>query len=246
MKKILSLLLAVLLLSGCTARTPAGAPTADAPVTEQSPAEEAPAAPTEDDQKEEAPSAPAETPDEEETPAESEEKAGEEEEKAAADDDGGNPASGTFYIMESGYEIVLNTPFLGIYDKASDGMYISAVADSDLTGIISYTDDAQQVKAIEDNITVLNETLKNDDSVHDFKYDRWRDAMDLYAITFTYRMDGDDYTDGGYNYVLYRQTDEGMITVMFTCSDNSYAAPIKTVFDSVLPASDKAVDAPER
>ncbi len=243
MKRTLALLLALCLLCGCTARTPGAAPSPEEkPAAEETPVKEEASAPAEETPTEETPAPSGEG---EEAPAQEEEEPSEEE-KAAADDDAGESQSGTFYIMDSGYEITLNSPFRGIYDRASDGMYLSAVADSSLSGIISYTDDAEAVKAIEDNITVLNETLKNDDSVHDFQYDRWRDAMDLYSITFRYRMDGDEYSKGGYNYVLYRQTDEGMITVMFTCDDNSYQAPIETVFNSVLPASENAVDAPER
>ncbi len=247
MKRMIALLLALTMLTACSQRT---APTVQNPseapsqaVTDETPAEKP---------KEENPSAPNETP--AETPAAPEEKADEEEkapeqsdeEKEASDDDGGTSASGLFKLLDSGYEINLQVPFMGIYDTASNGLYISAQADPSLQGIVSYTSDASEVKAIEDNITVLNETLKNDDSVKDFEYDREKDDNGLYSITFSYRTVEDEVSSTGYNYVLYRQTEQGMITVMFTCSDKKYEAPVQTIFDSVVPATADALEPPKR
>ncbi len=269
MKKVLALILAfTMLLSGCSERSPSGAPVEEnnpAQSTEdekpaekdgtpssgkkpdKTPSEEKPT--EEDASKEDSEKNDTEENNEKEDDTEKEEnpKLGlTEDEKAAADDNAGVSESGTFYIMDSGYQITLNQPFLGIYDKANDGMFISAIADSDLIGIISYIDDPVAVAGMEENVTFLNETLKADDSVRDFKFDRWRDAMGLYCITFSYYDEGDEYSSKGYNYVLYRETDEGMITVMFSCSDKNYADPVNTVFNSVIPATDDAKDPPER
>ncbi len=267
MKKVLALLLAfALLLSGCSERTPGGVQTEEnkpAQSTEdknsdkkddpssdntkpdasddKNPGKEEAAKDEKEDEEN------SENSDNDESEKDDEQNSGlSEDEKAAADDDAGVSESGTFYIMDSGYQITLNQPFLGIYDKANDGMFISAVADSELTGIVSYIDDPSAVAGMEENVTVLNDTLKNDDSVRDFKFDRWRDAMGLYCITFSYYDEGDEYSSKGYNYVLYRETDEGMITVMFSCSDKNYADPVNTVFNSVIPATDAAKDPPER
>lgn len=252
MKQMFALLLALLMLSSCSSRS--------VPNT-QSPSETPSQAVTDSvensNNEAENPAAPAETP--AETPAEEqpqetepeneEEKESEEltdEEKEASDDDGGNSASGLFKLLNSGYEINLPVPFMGIYDSASNGLYISAQADPSLQGIVSYTSDASEVKAIEDNITVLNDTLKNDDSVKDFEYDREKDEQGLYSISFSYRTVEDEVSRSGYNYVLYRQTAEGMITVMFSCESNKYEAPVQTVFSSVIPATADAIEPPSR
>ena len=247
MKKIIAILLCMaLLLSSCSARS---APTSTAPQEPQkqeSQSTDKPqnnadsSAPQETIPSENPTETPAEKPAEEKTEAEKDA------EKEASDDNAGESASGVFQLLDSGYEITLNTPFMVVYDSASDGLYISAVADPALQGIVSYTADAEQVRAIEENITVLNETLKNDSTVHDFKYDRTKDINGLYSITFSYRTEADEVSDIGYNYVLYRQTDDGMITVMFTTDNNKYDAPIQTVFQSVIPLTEAAVEPPER
>lgn len=247
MKKILALLLAVLALGGCTSRSlPASGennppsqtdkpsePSAETPVS----GENASAQAGESGSSETSP---------QENPSEKAPESPSQEDKEASDDDAGSPASGVFHLLDSGYQITLNVPFLGIYNEADGGFYISAVADPGVQGIVSYTDDASEVKAIEENITVLNQTLKNDDSVHDFEYDRQRGDDGLYTITFSYRTEEDEVSSKGYNYVLYRQTPEGMVTVMFTCQSNKYAVPIDTVFQSVIPATEEATDPPSR
>lgn len=255
MKKILALLLALSMMSACSSRT---APTMQTPTESPSqsvsegsaevPKAEAPSETPAETPSETPSETPAETPSEkEETPKEEDKApAQSDEEKEASDDDGGTSASGVFKLLDSGYEINLQVPFMGVYDSASNGLYISAQADPGVQGIVSYTSDASEVKAIEDNITVLNETLKNDASVKDFQYEREKDGNGLYSITFSYRTEADEVSSVGYNYVLYRQTEKGMITVMFSCKDNKYAAPVETVFDSVVPAGADAVEPPSR
>ena len=248
MKGILAVLLStLLLLSGCSPRSAPPAESQQKPVAQEAQNDEKPldnaesSAPQEQEKPSESPvETPAEKPADEKTEAEKDA------EKEASDDNAGESASGVFQLLDSGYEITLNTPFMVVYDSTSDGLYISAVADPSLQGIVSYTADAEQVKAIEENITVLNETLKNDDSVHDFNYDREKDINGLYSITFSYRTEADEVSSAGYSYVLYRQTEDGMITVMFNCGNNSYDAPIRTVFQSVLPVTDAAQEPPER
>lgn len=247
MKHILIVLLSLsLLLSGCSPRTAPTAPSSGTAEQQQAVSDEKP-------QNEAISSAPQttvpnETPSEKQSEKADDDKTEEEKdaEKEASDDDAGESASGVFQLLDSGYEITLNTPFMAVYDNDTDGLYISALADPALQGIVSYTADAEQVRDIEENITILNETLKNDSSVHDFHYDREKDINGLYSITFTYRTEADDFGSSGYNYVLYRQTDDGMITVMFTCENNKYDAPIHTVFQSVLPLSNAAVEPPSR
>ena len=238
MKKTLSLLLSFLLLfTACTSRS--AAPSVSAP---------------EDDDKADVPSVPSvlEQPaplPSEETEEQQEENSTEEENKQedeSADDELGSSASGVFKLLDSGYEITLKSPLSGIYDQMAGGFYISAQGDAAFQGIVSYTSDASEVKSIEDNITVLNDTLKADDSVKDFQFDRQKDDNGLYSIIFSYRNIGDEYSASGYNYVLYRQTDKGMITVMFTAQDNSYENTISSAFQSVQPATDEAVDPPTR
>ena len=248
MKKLLVLLLcALMLLGGCSGRTAPVTQTPDEPVNEESSRNENEEEPVnQDTEKEESDTQP---PVKEDAEEEKEEEKSQEEinaEKEASDDNGGESASGLFRLLNSGYEIALDVPFMAVYDSASDGLYISVLADSGVQGIVSYTDDADQVAAIEQNITALNETLKNDESVKDFEFDREKDEAGLYSIIFTYRTEEDEVSSRGYNYVLYRQTAEGMITVMFSCDSNKYDTPISTVFRSVQPATAEAVDPPSR
>lgn len=243
MKKTLSLLLSfLLLLSACTARS--ASPSLS---EEENDEKETPSVPSVLEQPAELPSAAPENEGEkkEENSGE-EEDSDEKEEEETADDELGNSASGVFRVLNSGYEITLKSPLSGIYDQMAGGFYISAQGDAAFQGLISYTSDAAEVKSIEDNITVLNDTLKADDSVKDFKFDRQKDADGLYSITFSYRNIGDEYSASGYNYVLYRQTDSGMITVMFTAQDSSYESTIQSAFQSVQPATAEAVDPPTR
>jgi len=239
----LALLLSLsLLLTACTSRSPA--PSVPKDEEEPSPSQEAPA-PADPEE----PSAPAQEPAEapkEEEPEEKDDDEKSDEEKEKSDDDAGEPASGTFTVLDSGYEITLDSPFLCIYDTAAGGLYLSAIADNGLKGLVSYTENEQEVKGIEENVTALNETLKNDASVHDFAYDRQKESNGLYTITFSYRTEEDEVSSSGYNYVLYRRTEDGMITVMFTSDTNAYADPVKAVFASVQKAGDKAVAPPSR
>ena len=236
MKKTLSLLLSfLLLLSACTARS--ASPSLS---EEENDKKETPSVPSVLEQPAELPSAAPENEGEKK-----EENSGEEEEETA-DDELVNSASGVFRVLNSGYEITLKSPLSGIYDQMAGGFYISAQGDAAFQGLISYTSDAAEVKSIEDNITVLNDTLKADGSVKDFKFDRQKDADGLYSITFSYRNIGDEYSASGYNYVLYRQTDSGMITVMFSAQDSSYESTIQSAFQSVQPATTEAVDPPTR
>lgn len=238
MKQLALLLSICLLLSACTSRSPAPSlPQEEAPASSpESPAPEEPA---------QEPDTPAQEPAEEE-PEEKDPEKEEEPDEESKDDNAGEPASGTFTVLDSGYEITLASPFLCIYDSASNGLYLSAIADNGLKGLVSYTEDQQEVQGIENNVTALNETLKNDTSVHDFSYDRQREANGLYTITFSYRTEEDEVSSSGYNYVLYRRTEDGMITVMFTSDTNAYADPVKSVFASVQKAGDKAVAPPSR
>lgn len=242
MKNYLVLLLCCLfLLGGCAART---APLMESTETSK---EESPSVPSVLEQQNDLPSnqeqSTAEKNNEENDSDKTEEKNDEEE---SSDDELGNSQSGTFHLLNSGYEITLKSPFSGIYDEMAAGFYISALNDPNLQGIVSYTDNADEVKAIEENITVLNDTLKNDDSVKDFKYDRSKNEDGLYSITFSYRNIGDEYSASGYNYVFYCQTADGMITVMFTAQDSSYTDSIYSVFQSVQIATDAAIDPPTR
>lgn len=242
MKKYLVLLLCCLFLLGsCATRSAPGQESAEVS------REESPSVPNVLEQQNDLPSNLEESPTQntngEEASAEKEDNHDGDE---RSDDELGDSQSGTFHLLDSGYEITLKSPFSGIYDEMAAGFYISAQNDTNLQGIVSYTDRADEVKAIEENITVLNDTLKNDDSVKDFKYDRSKNAEGLYSITFSYRNIGDEYSASGYNYVFYRQTAEGMLTVMFTAQDSSYADSINSVFQSVQPATDEAVDPPTR
>lgn len=242
MKKTLSLLLSfLLLLSACTARSAAPALSED-----ETDEKETPSVPSVLEQPAEFPSTAPENEEEKKEENSGEEESSDEKEEETADDELGNSASGVFRVLNSGYEITLKSPLSGIYDQMAGGFYISAQGDAAFQGLISYTSDAAEVKSIEDNITVLNDTLKADDSVKDFKFDRQKDAEGLYSITFSYRNIGDEYSASGYNYVLYRQTDSGMITVMFTAQDSSYESTIQSAFQSVQPATDEAIDPPTR
>ncbi len=237
MKKTLSLLLAFLLLfSACTSRS--ATPSAAAPADDE---KDTPSVPSVLEQPAELPSN-IENKTEENSDKENEEKANDE----TSDDELGNSSSGVFRLLDSGYEITLKSPLSGIYDQMAGGFFISAQGDIAFQGIVSYTADASEVKSIEDNITVLNDTLKADDSVKDFKFDRQRGDDGLYSITFSYRNIGDEYSVSGYNYVLYRQTETGMITVMFTAQDSSYESTISAAFQSVQPATDAAIYPPTR
>ena len=239
MKKLLALILSFLFLfCACTTRsvTP---PTTETPSSEQ---KDSPAEPSVLEQPSELPSNLEESKKEETEESKSEEDESEE----ASDDELGDSSSGVFHLLDSGYEITLKSPLSGIYDELAGGFFISALGDPSFQGIISYTSDSSEVKSIEENITVLNDTLKADDSVKDFKYDRKKDDKGLYSITFSYRNIGDEYSASGYNYVLYRQTESGMITVMFSAQDNSYENAISSVFQSVQPATSEAIDPPTR
>lgn len=235
----LALLLSIcLLLNACTSRSPAPSlPKEEAPAS--SPENPSPEEPSQE------PDTPAQEPAEEE-PEEKDPEKEEEPDEESKDDKAGEAASGTFTVLDSGYEITLESPFLCIYDSASNGLYLSAIADKGLKGLVSYTEDQQEVQGIENNVTALNETLKNDASVHDFSYDRQRESNGLYTITFSYRTEEDEVSSSGYNYVLYRRTEDGMITVMFSSDTNAYADPVKSVFASVQKAGDKAVAPPSR
>lgn len=237
MKKTLAILLSFLLLfSACTSRSIA--PSMDMP-SEEKP--DVPSVPNVLEQPAPLPPVSENKPQEEnDTEKESQEEA------EASDDESGESASGVFRLLDSDYELTLKSPLSGIYDPMAGGFFISAKGDSSFQGIVSYTSDASEVKSIEDNITVLNDTLKADDSVKDFKFDRQKNDEGLYSITFSYRNIGDEYSASGYNYVLYRQTSKGMITVMFTAQDNSYESTIHSVFQSVQPVTDNAVEPPSR
>ncbi len=243
MKKTLALLLSfLLLLSGCTSRsmTPS---VPDSPSSEQ---QESPSVPSVLEQPAELPSNLEESQKEETEDEKSDETDEEKDNEASSDDELGNSSSGVFHVLDSGYEITLKSPLSGIYDELAGGFFISAKADPTFQGIISYTSDSAEVKSIEENITVINDTLKADDNVKDFQYDREKDSNGLYSITFRYRNIGDEYSASGYNYVLYRQTENGMITVMFTAQDSSYENAIDSAFQSVQPATSEAIDPPTR
>ena len=129
------------------------------------------------------------------------------------------------------------------FDENSQTFYINS-GNSAAKGIVSYTTDSEQVKAIEDNISALNEALKNDKNVHDFEYERNKDEKGLYSIVFYYRTSADEYSESAYTYVLYRQTPDGLLNVMFNCQDTSYDTAIDKVFKSVVPATDEAKNPP--
>lgn len=243
MKRYSAFLLCLLLslFSACSSRSASG------PLSEQESPADTPSVPSVLEQPNELPS----NLENAENSAESEKNDDEsddstDEKEENSQDELGDSQSGTFFLFDSDYEITLTSPFSGIYDELAGGFYITATNDPSLQGIVSYTDSAEEIKAIEDNITVLNDTLKNDDNVKDFQYDRSKDSDGRYSITFTYRNIGDEYSASGYNYVLYRQTDGGMITVMFTAQDNSYSDAISAVYASVQPAGDTATEAPRR
>lgn len=154
--------------------------------------------------------------------------------------------SGTFLLMDSKYEITVKEPFVGIFDPGLDGFYISAEQDDSLQGIVSYTTGDEAVQEIEDNIANLNQALKNDSSVFDFAFDRQKEPDGLYNITFTYATKADDVSTAGFQYVYYKKTPGGMLTVMFNCPHKDFSNQIMEVFHSVMPATDKAAEPPRR
>lgn len=204
-------------------------------------------APQENSQPEEKlPSQPEEQPSVPEEPEENTEDSKEDEKKDDEEALKNSPQSGTFLLMNSGYQIQLSEPFQGIYNPADGGFYVSVKDDSSFQGIIAYLTGEDLVSATEADIADINEALAKDPAVFDFKYDRQKQDNGMYYITFTYTNAKSEGSESGFSYVHYQKTPNGILSVMFNCPRNDYDSAISAIFQSVVPATEEAVEAPSR
>ncbi len=171
----------------------------------------------------------------------------ESEEKDEEDEPSSNsPQSGTFLLMDSGYEICLKDPLQGIYNPGDGGFYISAKDDTSFQGIVAYLTGEELIASTEADIANIDEALANDPSVFNFQYDRQKLPDGTYYITFTYTNAKDAENASGFSYVHYQKTPNGILSVMVTCPRNDYSSSISAMFQSVAPATENALEAPSR
>lgn len=186
------------------------------------------------------------SPGEEDEDEKEETKDNKEEEKEEEEPSGHSPQSGTFLLMDSGYEIRLDAPLQGIYNPGDNGFYISAQDDPSFQGIAAYLTGEELITSTEAGIANIDEALANDPSVFNFQYDRQKLPDGTYYITFTYTNAKDEENASGFSYVHYQRTQNGILSIMVNCPRNDYSGNISAMFQSVVPATEKAAKAPSR